>query len=39
MALMQKGDRANARKEFQLALQYKPSRDDESKIRDMLQKN
>jgi tetratricopeptide (TPR) repeat protein len=39
MALMQKGDRANARKEFQLALQDKPSRSDEDKIRDMLQKN
>lgn len=39
MALMQKGDRANAKKEFQLALQDKPSRGDEDKIRDLLQKN
>jgi len=39
MALMQKGDRASARKEFELALQDKPSRGDEDKIRDLLQRN
>jgi Flp pilus assembly protein TadD len=39
MALMQKGDRSNARKEFEMALQDKPSRGDEGKIRDLLQKN
>ncbi len=39
MALLQKGDRLNARKEFQMALANHPSRDDENKIRDLLQKN
>jgi tetratricopeptide (TPR) repeat protein len=39
MALMQKGDRVTARKEFQIALENHPSREDETKIRDLLQKN
>jgi tetratricopeptide (TPR) repeat protein len=38
MALTQKGDRAGAKKELELALQLKPSRDDEQKIRELLQK-
>lgn len=38
MALSQKGDRAGARRELEAALQDKPSRDDEQKIRDLLQK-
>ncbi|MBZ5605499.1 MAG: tetratricopeptide repeat protein [Acidobacteriia bacterium] len=38
MALMQKGDRPSARKELETALQHKPSKDDEAKIREMLQK-
>ena len=39
MALLQKGDRISARKELQMALDNHPSRDDENKIRDLLQKN
>ncbi len=38
MALNQKGDRAGAKKELEQALQLKPSRDDEQKIRDLLQR-
>jgi tetratricopeptide (TPR) repeat protein len=38
MALSQKGDRAGARKELEKSLEYKPSRDDEQKIRDLLQR-
>jgi tetratricopeptide (TPR) repeat protein len=38
MALAQKGDKASARKEFETALQNKPSKDDEAKIRELLQK-
>jgi tetratricopeptide (TPR) repeat protein len=38
MALSEKGDRTGARKELELALQFKPSRDDEQKIRELLQR-
>jgi len=38
MALSQKGDRAGSKKEAESALRNKPSRDDEQKIRDLLQK-
>jgi len=38
MALSQKGDRAGARIELEKSLQFKPSRDDEQKIRELLQK-
>jgi Flp pilus assembly protein TadD len=38
MALSQKGDRAGAKIELEHALQFKPSRDDEQKIRELLQK-
>lgn len=38
MALNQKGDRLGAKKELEQALQLKPSRDDEQKIRDLLQR-
>lgn len=37
-ALAQKGDRVNARKEFENALQHKPSKDEEQKIHEQLQK-
>lgn len=38
MALSQKGDRAGCKQELEKSLQNKPSRDDEQKIRDLLQK-
>ena len=38
IALSQKGDKAAARKEFETALNDKPSRDDEAKIRELLSK-
>ncbi len=38
MALLQKGDRAGSKKELELALAHKPSRDDEQKIKELLQK-
>jgi tetratricopeptide (TPR) repeat protein len=37
-ALMQKGDKASARKELETALRNNPSRDDEPKIRELLGK-
>jgi tetratricopeptide (TPR) repeat protein len=36
MALVQKGDKLQARKELELALRNKPTKDEESKIRDLL---
>jgi tetratricopeptide (TPR) repeat protein len=38
MALAQKGDRVSAKKEFENALQHKPSKDEEQKIHEGLQK-
>jgi tetratricopeptide (TPR) repeat protein len=38
MALFQKGDKPEARRELQAALQRKPSRDEESKIKELLAK-
>jgi Flp pilus assembly protein TadD len=38
MALSQKGDRTGAKKELEKSLEFKPSRDDEQKIRDLLQR-
>ncbi|MGA3186532.1 MAG: tetratricopeptide repeat protein [Bryobacteraceae bacterium] len=38
MALLQKGDKPLAKKEFETALSDKPSKDDATKIRDLLQK-
>jgi tetratricopeptide (TPR) repeat protein len=38
MALAQKGDRVSAKKEFESALQHKPSKDEEQKIHEQLQK-
>jgi tetratricopeptide (TPR) repeat protein len=38
MALMQKGDKQQARSEFEKALKDSPSLDDAAKIRDLLQK-
>lgn len=38
MALMQKGDRAAAKKELQTALQSNPSQDDAAKIQDLLKR-
>jgi tetratricopeptide (TPR) repeat protein len=38
MALLQKGDKPSAKKELESALTHKPSKDDEAKIREMLQK-
>ncbi|MGH9558549.1 MAG: tetratricopeptide repeat protein, partial [Bryobacteraceae bacterium] len=38
MALLQKGDKPSAKKEFETALQDNPSKDDAGKIRDLLQK-
>ena len=38
MALLQKGDKPSAKKELETALQNRPSKDDEAKIREMLQK-
>ncbi len=37
MALMQKGDKVSAKKELESALQNRPSKDDEAKIRQTLQ--
>ena len=37
MALLQKGDRPSARKELEIALADKPSKDDDAKIRNLLQ--
>jgi hypothetical protein len=36
MALMQKGDRPQAKKELEAALKNKPSKDDDQKIREIL---
>jgi tetratricopeptide (TPR) repeat protein len=36
MALSQKGDKASAKRELQIALKYNPSKDDLKKIQDML---
>jgi hypothetical protein len=36
MALSQKGDKASARRELQIALKSNPSKDDAKKIQDML---
>jgi tetratricopeptide (TPR) repeat protein len=38
MALSQKGDRVSAKREFENALAHKPSKDEEQKIHDQLQK-
>lgn len=38
MALAQKGDKVGARKEFQTALTLRPSKDEEGKIHEQLQK-
>ncbi len=38
MALAQKGDRITAKNEFEKALQHKPSKDEEQKIHEQLQK-
>jgi tetratricopeptide (TPR) repeat protein len=38
MALLQKGDKPAAKKEFETALADNPSKDDAAKIRDLLQK-
>ena len=38
MALMQKGDKPSARKELEMAMKNKPSKDEEGKIMDLLQK-
>jgi tetratricopeptide (TPR) repeat protein len=38
MALLQKGDKPLARKEFETALSDNPSKDEEAKIKDLLQK-
>ncbi len=38
MALMQKGDKATAKREFEVALKSKPSKDDAGKIQDLLSK-
>jgi tetratricopeptide (TPR) repeat protein len=39
MALMQKGDRPQAKLELQKALTLKPSKDDEQKIKELLQRS
>jgi hypothetical protein len=38
MALLQKGDKPSAKREFELALADKPSTNDEIKIRELLNK-
>ena len=38
MALMQKGDKSSAKREFEVALKNKPSKDDAGKIQDLLNK-
>ena len=38
MALLQKGDRPSAKKELENAMQNKPSKDDDAKIRELLQR-
>jgi tetratricopeptide (TPR) repeat protein len=38
MALLQKGDRPSAKQELEKAIQNKPSKDDDLKIRELLQK-
>jgi Flp pilus assembly protein TadD len=38
MALLQKGDRPSAKLELEKAMQNKPSKDDDVKIRELLQK-
>jgi tetratricopeptide (TPR) repeat protein len=38
MALLQKGDKPSAKRELETALKDNPSRDDKSKIQDLLQK-
>jgi hypothetical protein len=36
--LMQKGDKSSAKREFEVALKNKPSKDDAGKIQDLLNK-
>jgi tetratricopeptide (TPR) repeat protein len=38
MALLQKGDKPSAKREFETALKDKPSKDEEAKIHELLQK-
>ena len=38
MALLQKGDKPSAKRELEIALKDKPSKDDEAKIHELLQK-
>lgn len=38
MALLQKGDRPSAKRELETAIQDKPSKDDDAKIRELLQR-
>jgi tetratricopeptide (TPR) repeat protein len=38
MALFQRGDKAQARKELEAALTFNPSKDDEGKIRELLKR-
>jgi len=38
MALAQKGDKSSAKKELELALRKQPAKDEEAKIRELLQK-
>lgn len=38
MALLQKGDRPSAKKELETAIQDNPSKDDDAKIRELLQR-
>jgi tetratricopeptide (TPR) repeat protein len=38
MALYQKGDKANALRELNKAIQYKPKKDEESQIKELIQK-
>lgn len=39
MALLQKGDRPSAKREFQTAMQDKPSKDDAGKLRELISAN
>jgi hypothetical protein len=38
MALYEKGDKPSTKRELEIALKDKPSKDDEAKIRDLLAK-
>jgi Tfp pilus assembly protein PilF len=38
MALLQKGDRPSAKRELEKAIEDKPSKDDDVKIRELLQR-